>query len=148
MIQFCMFLSQVLSFHLFPKIFFFRFNTLNVDHIWWRVCHPMVRFFSAGVSISMETKIFPRDFCSKKQQTFSELGFQQTQRTNAVFCTDIESTIENFGARRIQTRMNRGDIWGYPCSKHLVTALGEMTWCILVMAAHLFKYMELHSTGL
>ena len=66
MIQFCTFLSQVLSFQPFPYDFL-RSSTLNVLHNWRRVCHPVVRLFAAGVSISLGTKIFASDFCSTKQ---------------------------------------------------------------------------------
>lgn len=75
-IQFCMFLSQVLSFQIFPKIFL-RFSTLNVGHNWWRVCLPVVRFFTAGVAISVGTKIFPRHFCSTKQKHSQNSDFSK-----------------------------------------------------------------------
>jgi hypothetical protein len=49
-------------------------------------------------------------FLFNKAETFSELGFQQTQRANAVFCTDIKSTTEDFGARRTQMRLNKDEV--------------------------------------
>jgi hypothetical protein len=66
MIQFRTFLYHVLSFQ--PSSYdLLCSSTLNVRHNWWKVYHPVERFFAAGVSISMGTKIFPSDFCSTKQ---------------------------------------------------------------------------------